>query len=57
MTKKIRVGVIYLLILLWMINASYIQKGNWNLAEMSGRQILTYINRKKFKMLKKEVNL
>lgn len=54
---KIRIAVIYLLMPLWIINASYIQKENWNLAEMSGRQILTYINRKRFKMLKKELNL
>lgn len=40
-----------------MINESYIQKKNWNLAEMSGRQILTYINRKRFKMLKERSEL
>lgn len=32
-------------------------KGNWNSAEISGRQILTYINRKRLRMLKKDVNL
>lgn len=31
--KKIKGGVIYFLIILWMIDASYIQSGNWNLVE------------------------
>lgn len=48
-TKYYRVEVIYLLILLWMTNASHIQRGNWNLVEID--------NSHKEKMVEKKSEL